>query len=62
MRYTLGMAQELDRELVNPYVDEWGAHYGHCNACGAEGELGQDCEECEIGELVAYDDDPDPEA
>lgn len=45
----------------NPYVDEWGHHIGFCNGCGAEGELGQDCSECDEGEVVPYDDDPDPD-
>jgi hypothetical protein len=43
---------------VNPYIDEWGRHVGHCNACGEEAELGQDCDGCDDGEIVPYDDDP----
>lgn len=46
----------------NPYVDEYGTHWGYCNACSEEEELGQDCLNCEDGEVVPYDDDPDPEA
>lgn len=48
---------------MNPYVDEFGTHIGYCNACDTEGELDQDClnEFCEGGEIVPYDDDPDPD-
>lgn len=41
----------------NPYIDEWGNHFGYCNGCGEESELGRDC--CADGEVVPYDDDPD---
>jgi len=44
---------------TNPYVDEWGHHLGYCNGCGEERELGIDC--CADGEVVPYDDDPDPD-
>ena len=47
--------------MSNPYVDEWGHHIGHCNACDEENMLGMDCQNCIDGEVVAYDDDPDPE-
>ena len=43
----------------NPYVDEYGTHYGFCNSCGEEQVLGGEC--CPDGEVVPYDDDPDPE-
>lgn len=43
----------------SPFYDEWGHHLGHCNGCGTEMELGQDCQECDEGEVVPYDDDPD---
>lgn len=44
------------------FHDEYGHHLGYCNACGEEAELGQDCTECDEGEVVAYDDDdPNPE-
>jgi hypothetical protein len=48
---------------TNPYVDEWGHHLGYCNNpdCGEEQELGLECQFCEIGEVVAYEDDPDPD-
>jgi hypothetical protein len=42
----------------NPYIDEWGKHVGYCNGCGTEQEIGQDCTECDRGEVVPYDDDP----
>jgi hypothetical protein len=50
-------------ETTSPYVDEWGHHLGYCNSCGEETELGQECdtEGCVDGEVVPYDDDPDPE-
>lgn len=40
---------------MTTYRDEWGNHYGYCNDCGEEAELGQDC--CESGEVVPYEDD-----
>lgn len=44
----------------NPYIDEWGRHLGYCNSCGDEGEIGiAEC--CDAGEVVPYDDDPDPD-
>jgi hypothetical protein len=46
---------------MNPYIDEFGFHIGYCNACDADGELGQDCPDCDLGEVVPYDDDPDPD-
>lgn len=46
---------------ANPYVDEWGHHVGVCNGCGTEADLYQDCAECDEGEIVPYDDDPDPD-
>lgn len=46
----------------NPYIDKWGTHWGECNGCGAEEELGQDCPDCDTGEIVPYGDDPDPDA
>lgn len=46
--------------MANPYVDEYGTHYGYCNSCGEEAELyAGEC--CEDGEIVHYDDDPDPD-
>jgi hypothetical protein len=45
----------------NRYIDEWGRHLGYCNHCGEEGELGH-AECCDMGEVVPYDDDPDPDA
>lgn len=45
----------------NPYVDEWGTHYGYCNGCGEESELWIECPTCEEGEVVPYDDDPNPD-
>lgn len=47
----------------NPYI-VWGQHLGYCNACGEEAELGQECSDldCIDGEVVPYDDDPDPDA
>lgn len=48
----------------NPYVDEQGRHFGYCNSCGEEAELDQECAnpDCDdAGEVVPYDDDPDPE-
>lgn len=47
--------------MTSPYRDEWGRHLGYCNACGTEEELGQDCAECDEGEVVQYDDDPEEE-
>lgn len=49
---------------MNPYIDERGTHWGTCNGCGEEAQLDQDChnEECDGGEVVPYDDDPDPDA
>lgn len=46
---------------TNPYVDEYGEHIGYCNACDWEGDIYGDCEECSDGEMVTYDDDPDPQ-
>lgn len=54
------MAGEAE-EVTNPYIDEYGTHIGHCNACDTEEELGMDCQECDRGEVVPYDDDPDPD-
>lgn len=47
--------------VPSQYVDEYGHHFGFCNACGEEAELGQDCDECINGEVVPYDDDFDPD-
>jgi hypothetical protein len=44
---------------TNPYVDEYGHHLGYCNSCGEEARLDEPC--CDDGEVVLYDDDPDPE-
>ncbi len=46
----------------NPYIDEWGTHYGYCNGCGEEVQLDQNCDDCTDGETVPYDDDPEPDA
>lgn len=48
-------------EISNPYIDKWGAHWGYCNACGQDVELGQDCPDCDDGEIEPFDDDPDPD-
>jgi len=40
------------------FHDEWGNRVGYCNACGEEALLDSQC--CEEGEVVAYDDDPEP--
>jgi len=42
----------------SPYIDEWGVHLGYCNHCGEEGDLHSQC--CAEGEMVPYDDDPEP--
>lgn len=49
---------------ANPYIDKFGRHVGYCNACGEEAELDQSCDdsECSGGEVVPYDDDPEPDA
>ena len=54
------MTADVELESENPYVDEWGHHMGTCNSCGEEAELYTEC--CDDGEVVPYDDDPDPEA
>jgi hypothetical protein len=49
--------------MDNPYVDEiTGDHYGYCNSCGEEASLyTETCDNgCDGGEVVPYDDDPDP--
>lgn len=48
---------EADDE-PSPYHDSYGNHLGWCNACGEERELDGEC--CTDGEVVPYDDDPDP--
>lgn len=46
--------------MRSQYIDEWGNHMGYCNDCGEEAELfAGSC--CEDGEIVAYEDDNDPE-
>lgn len=48
--------------MPNPYIDEWGTHIGYCNACDEEQDLARtDCAYCDEGEVVPYDDDPDPD-
>lgn len=42
---------------MTSYRDEYGHHIGYCNACGEEEELGMDCQACDDGEVVQYDDD-----
>lgn len=44
---------------ANPYVDEWDRHYGYCDACGENAELGTEC--CDDGAVVPHEDDPDPD-
>jgi hypothetical protein len=50
--------------VSNPYITKYGEHYGYCNACGEEQILGLECvdPDCDTGDVVAYDDDPDPDA
>lgn len=45
---------------ANPYV-VFGRHLGYCNGCGEESELSQPCMYCEVGEIVPFADDPDPD-
>lgn len=44
---------------TNRFIDEWGRHVGYCNGCDEEGDLDQgECQFCDDGEMVPYDDDP----
>lgn len=43
---------------MSDYVDEYGKHHGYCNDCGEEAALDSEC--CDTGEVVPYDDDPNP--
>lgn len=54
--------RQAEEARMNQYMDEWGHHIGYCNGCGEEEELGMDCKNCDEGEIVPYDDDPDPDA
>lgn len=42
---------------MTSYLDEWGRHYGYCNACGEEAPLDGEC--CVSGEVVQFEDDED---
>lgn len=48
-----------NREDTMYHRDEWGRTLGHCNSCGEEGLLDDECDspDCTDGEMVPYNDE-----